>query len=775
MMKIKHFLLACTFFIFWGFPTYSIAQYVVLSGYVLSEENEPLVGASIIILGTGASTSTNNYGFYSLRIKSSPSAVRYNFAGVQPDTINVDGSRDTSISVKLLPFQFKEVEIVATSSDEPYTMSRIILPLETIKKIPSLGGEIDILKALSFVPGINNGSEGQSGLFVRGGSTDQNLILLDNAPVYNPTHLFGFLSVFNPDALKNVELYKGGFPARFGGRLSSVLDVQMKEGSKKRVRGDIGIGLISSRILVEGPLAKKKGSFLVAARSAYLGVLLFPLRLSYNSGNTSDYTGYNMYDLNVKFNRQIAEKKYLYFSFYSGRDRLLVLSEQNTKTKLDWGNVTSTLRYTQQLSERVFWKNILYFARFSSAFDYRYQSDQSKISLNSLSGLFDIGAKSDLDYYWNDSHTLKTGVEYVYHSFFPISTTIQSEEDGVAIIDTSSRQSNRANEFSIYVEDAWIPFSQLSFNMGVRLNLYKETAAFAFLQPSFIAQWKVLPLLSINAGFNYSYQNVHLASNTNLGFPNDVWLPATNRLAPGTSLQWMFGLNGTVPNLYSNWVIELYRKTLSNQIDYRENVNPLLNTSTNWEDLIVTGGTGISQGVEVGMTRNKGRFTGMVAYTFSKTTRRFDDINNGNDYRFNYDYPHLLNSTFTYDTHRKWSFSGTFVFRSGQPYSFPDFALNSPNGGADNPLFFYGSRNNIRLPYYMRIDVGAFKSVKTKRDRDALWSFSIYNLLNRKNILYAQIGNFLVGYKDNQPIYRPRLELKSFLPIIPSVAYSIKF
>jgi hypothetical protein len=750
-----------------------MGQKVPVNGYIYDAEGEPLIGASVLELSQKVLVQTNNYGFFSVPVRPGKTVFRVTYPGSEPDTISLNLTRDTTISVYLRNLQLSGVDIVASSADEPYEPEKTTLLIGQAKKIPSLAGEVDILKALSFTPGVNNGSEGQSGLFVRGGSQDQNLILLDNAPVYNPNHLFGFLSVFNPDALKNVDLYKGGFPARYGGRLSSVLDIQMKEGSRTQTKGDIGIGLISSRFLLEKPAFRRKGSVLIAARSAYLGVLLFPRRLSYNSGSVSDYTGYSMYDINVKVNRAISPRQHVYLSFYSGQDRLLVLADRESRVTLRWGNNTGTFRHTYQLSDKLYWKNIVYFSRFGSAFDYSFNDKTTNTRLNSYSGLFDAGVKSEMDYFLNEKHTVKTGIEYVYHAFFPVSSRVSVAENGVVDVERTLRQTTAANELSIFAEDKWQPSRRLSLDYGLRLNYYKEQKAFYFLQPGLMFHWRLQPQFSVHVGFNYSYQNIHIASNSNLGLPNDVWLPATNRLLPGRALQIAGGVGGNLPDWRSKWSVEVFMKKMTHQIDYREGVNPLLNTATNWEDLITTGGRGQSQGVECSFSKSSGRWTGLFAYSYSVTTRQFADINNGNAYRFNYDYPHLLNATFNYDNQKKWNFSGSFVYRSGQPYSFPEFAMESPGGGS--PLFFYTARNNIRLPDYIRVDVAAAKRVTTRNGREATWTYSIYNLLNRKNILYAQVGSFITDYVDQKPVYRPKLELKPFLPILPSVSYSIKF
>ena len=410
-----------------------LSQNSTISGIVTDENGEPLIGANVFDLNNQKGIATNNNGFYSLTINSYETKIQYSFTSMDKLIQNIVIKNDTIINVKLKSTTLQEVIVKANKDIKLEKISTVVLPLEQIKKIPSIGGETDIIKALGLTPGVSNGTEGSAGLFVRGGTPDQNLILLDEAVVYNPNHLFGLLSVFNADAVKNVELIKGGFPARYGGRLSSVLDITMKEGSLEKKRTDFGIGLVASRILLERPIVKDKLSILIAARASYLGLIKLPQYFSYKSGKSTDYFNYYLYDCNLKVNYKINNKNHLYFSIYAGDDNLFtfdktLISANNktgavseNKTYLNWGNRTLTLRYNNILSSKLFWKNILTFSQFNyktkvnTNLDSLKQNSSYKIS----SGLKDYTYKSSLDFVPNNMHYSKIGIEVIYHDFTP--------------------------------------------------------------------------------------------------------------------------------------------------------------------------------------------------------------------------------------------------------------------------------------------------------------------------------------------------------------------
>lgn len=765
-------------------PLFLSAQTHRISGYVADENQEPLVGVTVRVLNTNTTVSTNPYGFYSLTLSNGQQCLFFSYVGSQSDSICQQFRQDTAINVLLKSRLLNEVVISENRNDERIQMSTIKLPLGLVKKMPNLGGESDIMKALSFTPGVTNGSEGSAGLFVRGGTPDQNLILLDNAVVYNPNHLFGFLSVFNTDAIKNVELMKGGFPARYGGRLSSVLDITMKEGSRKKLQGEGGIGLVSSRLLLEGPLFRKRGSFMLAGRAAYLGVLLLPLRLQYNSGGSDDYTTYNMYDLNGKVNFDISDKQKLYFSFYTGQDKFKALSRsypgENNNT-LQWGNITGTMRYTQELSPRLFWKNMLLYSNFKYNFgvDYEQQDSSGNLSSNfaNQSGLQNITLKSEMDYFVTNKHVIRFGIEQTLHRFTPRKITL-SIPDGDATTTLEKLDKINATESSAYVEDEWRPFKKVGFNYGLRYNYFTSNKSYQAIEPRISGYYQLISNLSLKASYSRANQNVHLLTNSGLGLQNDLWVPSTSDITPQRANQWAIGLASFLRSINTEATIELYYKQLKNQIECKEGVSVLGSINEQWESLIATRGLGTSYGLELGLSKQVGRLTGLFAYTYARSTRTFSAINGGKEFPFKYDFRHNLNATLNFKLNKKWDFSSNLVYHTGQPFSFPVAALPLPYGSGytGGAIFYYKERNNVRLPDYIRIDVGFNRTKVKDNGRTATWNFSIFNLLNRQNALYAQVINEgRYNYQTKQYEYFPTLRLKSFLPILPSVAYSLKF
>ncbi len=749
------------------------------------ENQEPLVGVTVRALHTTAAVSTNFYGFYSLALPIGKQCLVFSYVGSRSDTICHDLRRDTSIGVLLKSRLLGEVVISENRNDERIQMSTIKLPLGLVKKMPNLGGENDIMKALSFTPGVTNGSEGSAGLFVRGGTPDQNLILLDNAVVYNPNHLFGFLSVFNTDAIKNVELMKGGFPARYGGRLSSVLDITMKEGSRKKLQGEGGLGLVSSRLLLEGPLFRKKGSFMVAGRTAYLGLLLLPLRLQYNSGASDDYTSYNMYDFNAKLNYDLSSKKKIYASFYTGKDQFKAFSRSypgENKNTLHWGNITGTVRYTQELSPRLFWKNMLLYSNFKYNFGVDYKQQDSLGDLSSKfanqSGLQNITLKSEMDYFVNNEHIVRFGVEQTLHRFTPRRILLSTPDGDSAATNLQKVDRINATETAAYLEDEWRPFRKIGINYGLRFNYFTSSQSYQAIEPRASLYYRFSKGLSLKAAYSRANQNVHLLTNSGLGLQNDLWVPSTSTISPQQADQWAIGLAGFLRAIRTDATIELYYKQMKNQIEYKEGVSVLGSINEHWESLIATQGQGTSYGLELGLSKQVGRLTGLFAYTYAKSSRTFSTINGGKEFPFKYDFRHNLNTTLNWKLNHKWDFSSSLVYHTGQPFSFPVAALSLPYGSGyeGGAIFYYKDRNNVRLPDYTRVDVGFNRTKVKDNGRVATWNFSIFNLLNRKNALYAQVVNEgRYNYQTKQYEYVPTLRLKSFLPILPSVAYSLKF
>jgi hypothetical protein len=776
------------FLIFSLFFFGSLSAQKVISGYIYNTQKEPLIGATIRAINNGIGVVSNQFGYFSMNLPIGKHTIVASYLLYSTDSLTINLQKDTVIQFFLRDIELKQVTISARQTNtEKVLMNVQQLSVEQIKKIPSLAGETDIIKALSFLPGVTNGSEGSSGLFVRGGTPDQNLILLDDATVYNPNHLFGFLSVFNSDVVKHVELYKGGFPARFGGRIASVLDVHLKEGSTERVKSDISLGLISSRATIEGPLLGKKGSFILAGRASYLDIFLLPIRLQYNSGKRSDFFGYRMNDVNFKANYEINKKQRIFLGYYRGQDRLDVFDKygtSNSKNTLAWGNQTFTLRHIISVKSDLFWKNSLTYSNFKyyTLANSKEINDNltttSKFGINST--VSDIALKSEVEYTHFKNHQIRAGLEQHFFSFLPRSVSFQYQD-----ADTSfqSKLADRvsAQETAIFLEDEWHPTKSLGISAGLRGDLFfGKDVFFPYLEPRLGISYKISSAIALKASYGRFQQNIHLLSNrSGSGFQNDIWVPTVSKIPSQRAQQFAIGTAIHLPKPDVEFSIEAYYRNMNHQIDYKEGISVQNNSKDNWQNLIETGGLGKSYGLEFGIMKQTGRLTSFGGYTLSKTTRQFANINDGKEYPFTYDFRHNLSVTANYQLSKKWDFSLSHVWHTGQAFSFPIAALNLPpnfnlyEGGS---LYLYKQKNNVRLPDYLRTDIGFNFSKENRKGRIIGWNFSIYNVFNRKNPYYAQIDN--AGFYNRVTMkyeYKPTLKVKSFLPILPSIAYSINF
>ena len=615
-------------FLLFPFSFIAASQNVTISGIVTDENGESLVGATVFDLINLRGTVTNNNGFYSLSVNVSEIKVQFSFTGMEKITQSFMLKRDTIVNIKLKSATLQEVIVKGNKDINSEKISSIVLPIEQIKRIPSIGGETDIIKALGLTPGVSNGTEGSAGLYVRGGTPDQNLILLDDAIVYNPNHIFGLLSVFNTDAVKNVELIKGGFPARYGGRLSSVLDVTMKEGSLQKNKTNIGVGLIASRLLLERPIIKDKLSVLFAARASYLGLLKLPQYFSYKSGQSTNYFNYYLYDMNGKVNYKINDNNQLFFSVYAGDDNLFAFDKtvarestiSENKTHLNWGNRTVTLRYNSILSPKLFWKNILTYSKF--AYNTKVNNNTDSLKQNSFykigSGLEDYSYKSSIDFIPNNKHYIRTGIEMTYHDFTPQSKIYETNDS--LKNNTYSNEKVYAFETAVFVEDEWKITDKLKANYGLRINNYvvQKKSYFSF-EP------RAMLIADIGKGwfakmaYSKMQQNVHLLTNSGVGFQNDIWVPSTEKVQPQKSQQWAIGLSKYLQSIDLELSIEAYHKNMTNLIDYKEGTN-IINGGVNWEKSVELSGKGVSKGVEFFLHKKSGRLNGEEVGRFVRQT-----------------------------------------------------------------------------------------------------------------------------------------------------------
>ena len=778
-------------------PTVFYAQEkFTLSGFVSDKNNgENIIGVNIFCKELKQGVVSNTYGFYSLTLPAGNYEISFSYIGykTQLHNLNLDKDIQKNIAFDITSFSVGEVQVRAKANIVEKTETSVIdIPIEQIKTIPALLGEVDIIKAIQLLPGVQS-SEGTSGFYVRGGGPDQNLILLDGVPVYNASHLGGIFSVFNADAIKSVRLTKGGFPARFGGRLSSVLQIDMKEGNSKEFKGDATIGLISSKFTFEGPIIKDKTSFIISARRTYVDLIVSPFLPS-----TTDLTLY-FYDLNAKINHKLSKKDRIYLSAYTGKDKLgvnfsesfidQITNEQSSLNfELGYGNITSTLRWNHLFSDKLFSNTTLTYSRYSFNTDFGVNSTYTTnneteiwdINFGYLSGIEDLGARIDFDFIPNPNHEIKFGTSYTNHNFFPGETALSINE---ILPDTSQNFSldttlnfsgnTIADELYFYVEDNFKISNRLKANLGIHLGYYNTDRSNSIFknnisfQPRASVRYLLNDKWSIKGSYAEMTQNIHLLSNSSIGFPSDIWVPATDTVPSQTSKQWAGNISTEFGNGEYELSLEGYYKTMNNLITYKSGYSNLSSTES-WENSVETGGIGESYGAELFLQKKKGRTTGWIGYTLSWTNRKFDNINFGEWYPYKFDRRHDFSLVVSHRFNEKWDAGLTWVYGTGNAITFPQaIYLGTPNNGNDfvDVVESYGTRNSTRLDAYHRLDLGFNKTVKKKRITKIL-SFGAYNFYSRKNPFFAYL-TYEAGNRVAKQV--------SLFPIIPSISYRIQF
>ncbi len=805
-------------FLFFTYFSLSAQNRYTISGFIREKgSQEQLIGVNIYVPNTSIGTSSNTYGFYSLTLPESKSlTLVFSYVGYQRVEKVLELNKNIELNITLEPTnELGEVVVSAKKQDERVSessqMSKIELPINQIKKIPTLLGEKDVLKVLQLMPGVQKGSEGQSGIYVRGGGPDQNLIILDDAIVYNANHLFGFFSTFNGDALKSVELTKGGFPARFGGRLSSVIELNMKDGNKEKLHGEGGIGLISSRLTLEGPIKKNKSSFLISARRTYIDVLSKPfIKAAQKKENPNvDATGgYYFYDLNAKLNYELSKKDKLYLSGYFGNDSFYAdVADASTSYQngINWGNNTATLRWNHLFSQKLFSNASLIYSRYRFGIyskNARTDADTditSVYQLNYDSGIRDYTFKYDFDYFPSPKHAVKFGLQSIFHRFTPSATVLK--DDNINLFENKVDDIDVV-ESGLYAEDVWSPIDKLKLNMGVRLAHYKTNNKYYLRpEPRIALALKLSNDLAWKASFAQMNQFVHLLSNTGLGLPTDLWVPTTDKLAPQNSKQFATGLAKDFDKQGFSVTLEGYYKQMNNIVNYKEGAsflvidNPEAAEKVEWENN-VTAGKGWSYGVEFLIQKKVGRFSGWIGYTWSKTQWQFAELNQGRVFFPKYDRRHDLSIVGIYELSKKITLSAVWVYGTGNALTIPlseytvynDSSTPRNRFGDQTRLFWpsnrvneYGERNSFRAEPYHRLDV-AIQLHKKKKHHERTWEFGAYNLYNRKNPFFYVAGSssdtggiFGGGNQvlsaDNQLV----LKRYSLFPIIPSFSYNFKF
>ncbi len=795
------------------------AQNYTISGYITNDKSgETFISASVYDSNSKKGTVSNNYGFYSLTIPKGKVALLYSYVGHAPQELNFDLNKDTVINIRLKEsIELKEVTVTANRKElgvQGSQMSAIEVPVTQLKSVPTLFGETDILKALQLLPGVKAGVEGSAGFYVRGGGPDENLFLLDGIPIYNVNHMGGFFSVFNADAIKSVTLYKGSFPARFGGRLSSVLDIQMNDGNTQRLHGNITVGLISSKANLEGPLFDKNTTFSLSARRTYFDILAQPIiryaaTQSGSSGNTS--AGYYFYDVNAKITHRFSDKDRLFLSTFMGDDVIYssipndsynyTNGSYSSKLKLgwQWGNLVTALRWNHVINNKLFMNTTAAYTRYRFNMDIGTTETQKTIAppststqtidLGYRSGIGDYSAKVDFDYAPNPNHDIKFGANYTYHTFRPGVAVAQSKLKN----DTSTQQMDTiigdknifSHETALYFEDNITINHFIKANAGLHYSAFIVQGQFYnYLQPRLGIRLLVNDKLSFKAGYAAMSQNIHLLSNNNISLPTDLWVPVTKRIRPMNSHQYSAGVFYNLLNLV-DLSVEGYYKSMNNLVEYKDGAS-FIGSSTGWEDKVYMG-RGWAYGVEFLAQKSVGKTTGWIGYTWAKSERLFNRpgqiINNGEVFPTKYDIRNFVSIVVSHkfskriDVSANWVYgtgiSGTLALQNYYPAPLPGELYNY-----DNSLPYINKRNNFRYPDYQRLDVG-INFHKQLKHGIRTWNFSIYNVYNQMNpFLIYPSTKYEYVYTSNSTMLQPTkkvLNKITIFPIIPSVSYSYKF
>lgn len=775
-----------------------------LSGVVTDAANgETVIGAKVFIPEIKKGALTNTYGFYSLTVPKGTYTVEFRMAGVETETREVDLSEDVRLDIEL-GGNVQEMDVIvidgkARENIESTEMGKHELDMDEIRTLPAFMGEVDLIKTIQLLPGVSSAAEGGQGFYVRGGGPDQNLVLLDEAVVYNASHLFGFFSVFNADAVKSVSLTKGGMPANFGGRMSSVLEVNMNEGNNKRFGMTGGIGAISSRLTVEGPLKKDKGSFIVSGRRTYIDVIM---KAAIPDDSPFAGSSYFFYDFNLKMNYKLSDKDRLYLSGYYGKDAFTFGNQEDDfNVRMPWGNGIGSLRWNHVFSSKLF-MNVS--ATFTD-YEFRFESEQDQFRFQLRSGIRDWGGKADFTYYASTRHKLKWGVNYTHHTFVPIGVSAESDD---VEFDTGLAQKLRSHENAIYFLDEFDLNENIKINTGLRYSTFHHVGPFTRyikgdgistqdstveygkgdiiqfyhgLEPRISARWLLPDKSSIKAGYSYNYQYVHLTSLSAVSLPTDIWYPSTSKAKPQCGYQASLGYFRNFKENMFEGSVELYYKGLNNLIEYRDGALPGDNVNDNTDNLLVFG-DGWSYGAEFFLKKRTGKFTGWIGYTWSKTERRFEDLNNGEPFPAKYDRRHDLSVVLSYKLNERWIFSSAFIYATGNTLTLPSawFIQNQ------DLLFEFADRNSTRMAPYHRLDLSAIwyskayketvdpvtgETIKKKKKLKYNWAFSVYNVYNRANPYFLYVdndGDFFQG------TFNISVKQVTLFPIIPSVTWNFE-
>lgn len=769
------------------------AQQYTVSGYLTDASNgESLIGAFMYLQENNASAVTNEYGFFSITTEAGSYTLVGSYLGYQDVSTPITLNQNQKVDVEL-PLDANTLDEIVVSAEakdknvKQLQMSVNKLDMKTINKLPTLLGETDIIRSIQLLPGVTTVGEGSAGFNVRGGSIDQNLVLLDESPVYNSSHLFGFFSVFNPDAVKDVQLYKGGIPARYGGRLSSILDVRMKEGNNKQLEVNGGVGTIFSRLAVEAPIVKDKASFIVAGRRSYIDVLAAPFLGEDQSGAVL-----NFYDLTLKTNYKLGEKDQMFLSGYFGRDNFGF----GEGAGFSWGNQTGTYRWNHLFSDKLFSNLTLYYS------DYDYQinfGDTDEDSFDWNARIKNYSVKPEFSYFIRPNNILRFGGQSIFYTFEPANAISVS---GGEVTDISLTE-QKAIESNIFVENEVTLWDRLSLNYGVRLSnfvyqgprdvyFYNDAeilgeqrpldrveavtdgstiSNFSNLEPRLSAKFDLNDESSLKASYNRTAQYIHLLSNTTASTPLDIWTPSTNNIDPAMADQIALGYFRNFKDNTYEFSTEIYYKTMDNLVDYIDGADLILNEFLEGQ---ILPGIGRAYGAEFQLKKEKGRFSGWLAYTLARSERQVQGINNGEWYPSRFDQTHNLSLTTFYDINKRLTFSANFVYNTGAPttvasegyYQQGYFVPNNPTDG----------RNNLRIPDYHRLDLSLTIDPRPgDRKWKGQWVIGIYNVYARRNAFTIYNTQESTRPLPGQQINTEATKLSVIGSFIPSVSYNFTF
>lgn len=743
------------------------AQKITINGYIKdAASKEVLIGASVVNANTKTGATTNQYGFFSLTVSAADTIellISYQGYTMVAKKIVTKENIQLDILLESISAILGEVVVSAGKNNrnvQKAQMGVIDVPIRAIKNLPVLLGERDVLKIIQLLPGVQGGQEGTTGFYVRGGNHDQNLVQLDEATVYNPNHLFGLFSTFNINAINNVQLIKGGFPAEYGGRLSSILNITMKEGNKRKFQSEGGMGLLSDNLTFQGPIQKNKSSFIISARRSHVDLILKRITSSSNS--------YKFYDINAKMNFELGTKDQVFLSFFKGNDNAAYINVNSLNYTTDFGNSTATLRWNHLFGSKIFSNTSFIYNNYNLGLSTSQNNYYSLL----YTGVKDITAKTDFTITPNTKHKINIGLTYTNHELAPASFSARIPRRGNRLTinkDSISRLSS--DEMAFYIGDDYDASDKFSLYYGVRVPVFSASGkTYSFIEPRITAKLSAGSDASVKLSYTQMNQFLHLIPSSTAGLPTDIWIPSSNKTRPQSSIQLALGYFRNFKDNVIETSVEFYYKKMNNQVLFGEGKRLLVNINL---DSILVYGKGESYGAEFFVKKNTGKLTGWLSYTLSHTIQQFNELNFGKEFPFKYDRRHVVSIAASYQLTKRWTLSAVFVYSSGVAFTVPTGRISTLNSASifEGNYYVYDSRNNYRLAPYHRLDISASNKKNTKifkKKYEREWSFGLYNAYSRQN-------PYFIFFEIDALTSKPTAKQVSLLPIIPSVSYNFKF